>query len=423
VVKFAWPSDKRQEEGRLLKLAKERGVTGVAEWVHHEQIAIDGSIDTIENLRKGMEFGRSRQLPNKVSWVDNGAKSSRADSRPKSSLRGRSRSRVGRFAGLGNATSRTPVSSSGQKRKRDEGSAPESGAMKRSKSDDSQMVAANPEPDVKGHEQDIPKVQSIEDPEADSLAGGESETYGNRIHTCLITSPAGRPLHSYKSVSELLEAFRDAIAGHRSLLEDGKMLHRDISENNIIITAPAAEGDPKGRLIDMDLGKELGSAPSGASHRTGTMQFMAIEVLQGKGHTYRHDLESFFYVFIWMCIRYGREEAGDRLDGANESKPNKRRVRPAETSILRDWYTGTYAQIANIKRGHMVGFEDVTTEFAPEFCGLKDLAEELRNTLFRSRDLAPFTGTYNNRSIMYDGMINAFNKAISHLGKEQQANL
>lgn len=50
----------------------------------------------------------------------------------------------------------------------------------------------------------------------DSLAGRESETYGNRIHTCLITSPAGRPLHSYKSVRELLEAFRDAIAGHRS---------------------------------------------------------------------------------------------------------------------------------------------------------------------------------------------------------------
>jgi hypothetical protein len=38
--------------------------------------------------------------------------------------------------------------------------------------------------------------------------------------------------------------------------------------------------------------------PSGARHRTGTMQFMAIEVLEGKGHTYRHDLESFFYVFV-----------------------------------------------------------------------------------------------------------------------------
>lgn len=66
----------------------------------------------------------------------------------------------------------------------------------------------------------------------------------------------------------------------------------------------------------------------------------------------------------------------------------------------------------------MVGFEDVTAEFAPEFCSLKDLAEELRNILFRSRDLVPFTGTYKDRSIMSDGMINAFNKAISHSGKE-----
>jgi len=67
----------------------------------------------------------------------------------------------------------------------------------------------------------------------------------------------------------------------------------------------------------------------------------------------------------------------------------------------------------------MVGFEDVATEFTPEFCGLKDLAEELGNTLFRSRDLAPFIGISNDLSIIYNGMTNAFNKAISHLGKEE----
>jgi len=33
------------------------------------------------------------------------------------------------------------------------------------------------------------------------------------------------------------------------------------------------------------------------------MQFMAIEVLQKVDHTYRHDLESFFYVLLWMCAR------------------------------------------------------------------------------------------------------------------------
>jgi hypothetical protein len=77
-----------------------------------------------------------------------------------------------------------------------------------------------------------------------------------------------------------------------------------ISENNIIVT-DAEEGNPRGMLIDLDFAKELDSVPSGARHRTGTMEFMAIEVLEGRAHTYRHDLESFFYVFLWVIIRYG----------------------------------------------------------------------------------------------------------------------
>ena len=58
-------------------------------------------------------------------------------------------------------------------------------------------------------------------------------------------------------------------------------------------------------LIDLDLAKVLGSGRSGARHQTGTMEFMAIEVLQGIDHTYRHDLESFFYVLVWLCARRG----------------------------------------------------------------------------------------------------------------------
>jgi hypothetical protein len=51
VVKFACLSDERQWEEDLLKLAKERGVKGIAEWFQHEQITIDGSADTIAHLR------------------------------------------------------------------------------------------------------------------------------------------------------------------------------------------------------------------------------------------------------------------------------------------------------------------------------------------------------------------------------------
>jgi hypothetical protein len=428
VVKFAWPSDKRQREGRLLKLAKERGVTGVAEWFHHEQVAIDGSLDTIASLRKGMKFGSPRRPSKKAFWVDSSPESSRAYS--KTSLRGRSGSSVAHLIGLGIGASSATTSSSGQKRKRDErldgGS-----RLKRSKSDGSHASATN----VRKEDQlDAIGAPSIQETVVDSLADcrnewqrnnvdsiqeagadtdGESETYGNRVNYCLVTSPAGRPLHEYQSVRELLEALRDAIRGHKSLLEDGKILHRDVSENNIIITELPAEDDPKGRLIDLDLAKELDGMPSGARHRTGTMQFMAIEVLEGKGHTYRHDLESFFYVFVWMCIRYGYE-------GTGRQKP---KVMRPKTNILRGWYTGIYTEIANTKQGHMDKnrFENVIVEFAPKFENLKPLACELRHVLFPIRDGAIFTGTFHDLDIMYDGMIMAFNTAIGRLGKEEQA--
>jgi hypothetical protein len=53
----------------------------------------------------------------------------------------------------------------------------------------------------------------------------------------------------------------------------------------------------------------------------------------------------------------------------------------------------------------MVGFENITSEFI----NLRQLAEDLRDVLFPIRGKL-FTGTYKDRNIMYDGMINAFNK-------------
>lgn len=129
---------------------------------------------------------------------------------------------------------------------------------------------------MKEHGVDNFNIYNIEEPEADSLAGCESEAYDNRIHCCLVVSLAVWLPHVYRSVKELLEALRDAIAGHRSLLDNGKILYQVISENNIIITDYTTKGDLKGRLIDLDLAKELDSMPSRASYRTSTIQLMAI---------------------------------------------------------------------------------------------------------------------------------------------------
>ena len=55
--------------------------------------------------------------------------------------------------------------------------------MKRSKSRDSQIEVAKVDVEVEKHTPD-----SVEEADADSLAGQESEAYGNRIHCCSFTS-------------------------------------------------------------------------------------------------------------------------------------------------------------------------------------------------------------------------------------------
>lgn len=191
--------------------------------------------------------------------------------------------------------------------------------------------------------------------------------FEDRIFSCIIVSPPGRAIHEFESVEELLEACRDAVKGHRSLYRKGSILHRDISENNLIITRKKQEGDPIGTLIDFHLAKQMESRPSGATHPTGTMEFMAIDVLECRPHTYRHDLQSLFYVFIWVIICH--QELGRGL-------PND--------SQLWAWTRGRYTDIASMKRAHMgeTVFRRLLLEFPAVFEGLKSLAEELRDILF-----------------------------------------
>jgi hypothetical protein len=68
------------------------------------------------------------------------------------------------------------------------------------------------------------------------------------------------------------------------------------------------------------------------------MQFMVLEMLNGKGHTYQQDLEPFFYVFIWTCIHYGHyghKDLGARKEvSCTEDKAEQNRGTTSQTSIL-----------------------------------------------------------------------------------------
>ena len=60
-----------------------------------------------------------------------------------------------------------------------------------------------------------------------------------------------------------------------------------------------------GVLNDFDLAVFRDVQSPSLKQRTGTKPFMAIDLLQRNAavHMYRHDLESMFYVLIWITSR------------------------------------------------------------------------------------------------------------------------
>lgn len=154
-------------------------------------------------------------------------------------------------------------------------------------------------------------------------------------------------------------------------------------------------------LIDLDLVKRTQSDLSGAWQLTGTVQYMAIEVLQDKAHTYRHDLESFLYVLICMC---------GRTAWINVSAHKKRTVKAYQ---LRKWEVGIFETIAGNKLGHMTpnGLDSLMDEFPTSFAKVKHLCERLRSILF-GEEARLFLGTHQDREQLYDDVIGAFQESI-----------
>jgi serine/threonine protein kinase len=91
---------------------------------------------------------------------------------------------------------------------------------------------------------------------------------------------------------------RDTIRAHRSLLQDARIPHQDVSPRNIIIVSPRAPGELHSILIDLDTSINLDLGPRSEDEVVSTRPFMSISILHSRRHTYRHDLESFLYVLI-----------------------------------------------------------------------------------------------------------------------------
>ncbi|KAJ2996584.1 hypothetical protein NUW58_g927 [Xylaria curta] len=359
VAKFSWASDKRKLEVEQLKLAEEKGVKGVARVVAHRQIT------TIAEMREGLEFPKPHKF----------------------------RDDAVQFGDPPSATA--SANTSGNKRKSSSDHTSDNASeSKRRQSNNQKSKLAKEFNDQRSIGKDKP-----------SLYTPSEDLWDNRIYSCLVVSPAGRVISEFKTIKELLESMRDAIKAHQSLYVTGNILHRDISSNNIIITEPDTADGFKGMLIDLDLAEVRDSGPSGARHRTGTMQFMAVEVLRTADHTYRHDLESFFYVLLWMCARqsWSNGFAGEE--------------RPPKESLLRRWEIGSIKYIAAAKEGDMTvnRLEDIMGEFPGTLDTVKPLCLEIRSIMFGDTARLRFGTPAGNPEQLYTPIITAYDAAIRDL--------
>ncbi|KAF5018010.1 hypothetical protein F66182_10036 [Fusarium sp. NRRL 66182] len=353
VAKFSWASDKRKLEVEQLELAQARGVEGVARAVAYRRIT------TIADMREGLQFSTAHGFRGDDDTASLATTSTKMSGKRKSS------------------SNHTSDDTSSTKRRR-------------SNSQKSKMATA--------------LNDQLSNPTTKpSLYTAGEDLWENRIYSCLVVAPAGRVISEFRTTKELLESMRDAIKAHRSLYVKGKILHRDISSNNIIITDPETAHGFKGMLIDLDLAKVRDSGPSGARHQTGTMQFMAVEVLRRTDHTYRHDLESFFYVLLWMCARQAW------INGfADKEKPPK-------DSLFRKWEIGSFKYIADAKAGHMTidGLEGIMDEFPKTLHGMKQLCFSLRSILFGDAARLALGTPAGDPDLLYNPILAAFHEAIT----------
>ncbi len=144
----------------------------------------------------------------------------------------------------------------------------------------------------------------------------------NRIRRPIIVRDYGTPIYEASSCAAMLAALEGRIegrsfgeensalagqVGYESLHERANMLQRDVSIGNLMMNEDVDNSSWPSFLIDLDLAiRSQREEPSGARSKTGTRAFMAIGVLLGEKYSFKHDLESFFWVAMWICIRYNR---------------------------------------------------------------------------------------------------------------------
>ncbi|KAA1097608.1 hypothetical protein PGT21_013148 [Puccinia graminis f. sp. tritici] len=181
-----------------------------------------------------------------------------------------------------------------------------------------------------------------------SVESQEPNGFTNHVHRRLILKDVGQPICGVDGPIHLLEALEGCVEGHHNLLRAG-YLHGDISIHNLMISKQATDLNRKSFLIDLDLAVPWPVENEKDLHfRTGTKVFMSSNLLRNeKPQHFVDDLESFFWVLIWICIH---SPGGERTENevtswdhwASEELGHLKKSLLSEPEYLTNRFTSPY---------------------------------------------------------------------------------
>ncbi|KAF9537225.1 hypothetical protein CPC08DRAFT_824729 [Agrocybe pediades] len=122
-------------------------------------------------------------------------------------------------------------------------------------------------------------------------------------HIRFVTDKVGLPIEDFKCSKDFFKAVYDAFLAHKRVYLKCKILHRDVSLHNILVTEEGV-----GFLNDWDLARTVEEIESGPRQtaRSGTWLYMSATLLTypTKFHTLQDDIEAFYWVIVYVSIRY-----------------------------------------------------------------------------------------------------------------------
>lgn len=139
---------------------------------------------------------------------------------------------------------------------------------------------------------------------------------------------------------------------------------------------------------------------------------MAIESLQcfkeGASyhyiHTIAHDLESLFYVVLWICTYY--------------SGPRGKRRKFDKLPQLELWIELSASALAAQKRGQLDDFEDILKEIDPYFNDIKDVLRDFYKAIWKRDDMSDDDRARRvSSTVSHDDVITLLKKGIETLAK------